>query len=162
MKISYIVILSLKISSFKIKSSKCLILDGQLMPLFSITFYYFLVNVKLFVELLITYLHKLLKETAMMKELIFGLWVFYCINLRVEWLLSKQKIKISHMKKLLKVNALTHNFSVMILNILLTKFLIKIHQKDQILIKFNNINGLKNTRQQEDSFGKIFGQLGIA
>lgn len=66
------------------------------------------------------------------------------------------------MKKQLRVNALTHNFSVVILNILLTKFLIKIHQKDQILIKFNNINGLKNTRQQEDSFGKIFGQLGIA
>lgn len=46
------------------------------------------------------------------------------------------------------------------LSILSTKFLIKIHQKDPILIKFNNINGIKNTKQQEDSFEKIFGQHG--
>ena len=64
------------------------------------------------------------------------------------------------MKKLLKVNALFHNFSVLNLNILSTKFLIKIHQKDQILTKFKNINGFKNTRLQEDSFVKIFGQHG--
>jgi len=64
------------------------------------------------------------------------------------------------MKKLLKVNVLSHNFSVVILNILLTKFLIKIHQKDQILTKFRNINGFQNTKLQEDSFVEIFGQLG--
>lgn len=118
------------------------------------------VNVKLFVGQLIMYPLRLLKAIAMMKELIFGRWVYCYISWQVEWLLLRQKIKISHMKKLLKVNALSHNFSVVILNILLTKFLIKIHQKDQILIKFRNINGLQNTKLQEDSFVKIFGQLG--
>jgi len=118
------------------------------------------VNVKLFVELWIMSLPKLLRGTAMMKGLTSGPWESYYINWRVEWLLLKQKIKISHMKKLLKVNALFHNFSVLNLNILLTKFLIKIHQKDQILTKFKNINGFKNIRLQEDSFVKIFGQHG--
>lgn len=118
------------------------------------------VNAKLFVGQLIMYLQRLLKAIAMMKELIFGRWVFCYINWQVEWLLLRQKIKISHMKKLLKVNALSHNFSVVILNILLTKFLIKIHQKDRISTKFKNINGFKNTKLLEDSFVKIFGQLG--
>ena len=104
---------------------------------------------------------KLLKATAMMKELIFGPWESYYINWQAEWLLLKQKIRISHMKKLSKVNALFHNFSVVILNILSTKFSIKILQKDLILTKFKSINGFKNTRLQEDSFVKIFGQHGV-
>jgi len=118
------------------------------------------VNVKLFVGQLIMYLQRLLKAIAMMKGLIFGRWVCCYISWQVEWLLLRQKIKISLMKKLLKVNVLSHNFSVVILNILLTKFLIKIHQKDQILTKFRNINGFQNTKLQEDSFVEIFGQLG--
>lgn len=118
------------------------------------------VNVKLFVELWIMSLLKSLRGTAMTRGLTSGRWEFYYINWRVERLLLKQKIKISHMKKLLKVNALFHNFSALNLNILLTKFLIKIHQKDQILTKFKNINGFKNIRLQEDSFVKIFGQHG--
>lgn len=117
-------------------------------------------NVKLFVGPLIMYPLRLLKAIAMMKGLIFGPWACCYINWQVEWLLLRQKIKISHMKKLLKVNALSHNFSAVILNILLTKFLIKIHQKDQILTKFRNISGFQNTKLLEDSFVKIFGQLG--
>jgi len=66
-----------------------------------------------FVELLITYLLKSLKEVVMMKELISGLLEFYYMSWQVEQPHLRQKIKISHMKKFLKVNALIHNFLVM-------------------------------------------------
>lgn len=59
----------------------------------------FLVKGKLFAERLTMCLHKLFKEAAMMKELIFGLQVYCFMNLQVELLHSKQKIKTSHMKR---------------------------------------------------------------
>ena len=51
-------------------------------------------------ELLTMSHHKLLKVVSMTKELIFGLWVYYCTNWQLERLPSKLNMKISHMKRL--------------------------------------------------------------